>query len=231
MGNISSFVKKVLRRVVRIPRELSIIVVGLLKGLPRSEKFAHRRLFLDCGSNLGQGFRFFRRLYPLKLYDYVLFEPNPNCIEKLRNHYGEATNITIFETAVWIEEGELQFFGLNEGNGPLSQGGSVVDSHNAIRYESDSENAFSVRAIDFAKKYEELSQGYDSIVLKMDIESAEYMVLPHLIANADLSKISHMYVEFHTKYMKEPEKSEYQAKERQIIFDLKSRKIPFTVWF
>ena len=41
-------------------------------------------LFIDCGSNLGQGFKFFRKYFTLDIFDYILIEPNPNCIKELK---------------------------------------------------------------------------------------------------------------------------------------------------
>src|SRR5262249_16291623 len=44
-----------------------------------------RGLFIDCGSNIGQGFSYFERRFPLKHFDFILIEPNPFCCDKLRS--------------------------------------------------------------------------------------------------------------------------------------------------
>ena len=215
----------------RIPRDLLIFMKGLLRGLPRTDKLAKRRLFVDCGSNVGQGFRYFRKMYPMSLYDFVLIEPNPNCIASLRRDFDHLKNVTILEAAAWVETGELDFFGLSEDQDQYSVGGSVIEDHNASMYEVDVDSATRVPAIDFAKKFNEIAADYEQVILKMDIESAEYTVLPHFLEKAKLDNLDHAYIEFHTRFMEEPEKSENLAIENQIIATLKSRSIPHTVWY
>lgn len=42
-----------------------------------------RGLFIDCGSNIGQGYKYFSRYYTPDRYDFVLVEPNKNCLAHL----------------------------------------------------------------------------------------------------------------------------------------------------
>jgi len=46
-------------------------------------KLDEKRLLIDCGYNLGQGFDYLKKFYPLDKFYYILIEPNPFCVEKL----------------------------------------------------------------------------------------------------------------------------------------------------
>lgn len=50
---------------------------------------SQKGLFIDCGSNLGQGFTFFKKYYPLDSFDYMLIEPNPYCLPHLEDITGK----------------------------------------------------------------------------------------------------------------------------------------------
>ncbi len=40
-------------------------------------------LIIDYGSNLSQSFQFFKKSFRTKDFDFILIEPNPNCIKEL----------------------------------------------------------------------------------------------------------------------------------------------------
>ena len=66
-------------RRAQIFKSVQKIAANLSKNLSKDKK----GLFIDCGSNLGQGFTFFEQYFPLKIFDYILVEPNPFCEEEL----------------------------------------------------------------------------------------------------------------------------------------------------
>lgn len=87
-------------------------------------KSKDKALFIDCGSNLGQGFTFFKSYYNLKYFDYVLFEPNPNCVEFLKNYpftpISKNDAVQLHSVAVSDRNGSLKFYGIS----PL--GGGII---------------------------------------------------------------------------------------------------------
>jgi FkbM family methyltransferase len=174
---------------------------------------AHRQksgkaLFIDMGSNLGQGFRFFSRFYGPDLFDYWLIEANPLCIEQLRStikglyrQHRWQGEWDIINKAVSDREGELSLYGLVEDHrGKTSSGASIVPEHNSALYTSD----------------EEAARRYATIVVKMDIESAEYDALDDLIATGCIDKIDHLYVEWHSQYYAEDTRQPIQAREHRL---------------
>jgi FkbM family methyltransferase len=191
-----------------------------------------RGLFLDCGSNLGQGFTFFRQYYTLDLFDYILIEPNPNCIHHLETLRSTLRgNIEIINMAASTIDGETCFFGLVEGNVDItSQGGSIIKDHNNRYYQADEAGAIKVRTFSLAELIQKHYSDYDSIILKLDIESGEYEVLVDLIANNAHMSLDYSYVEFHSIYMNEPKSSHFKELEDKIIKRFESDNVPLRVW-
>lgn len=66
-----------------------------------------KKIFLDCGSNFGQGYEQIKVMFNLtEDYDVHMFEPNPNCIKVLKSKY---PSHTIHESAVWDKDGKRIF--------------------------------------------------------------------------------------------------------------------------
>ena len=65
----------------------------------------------------------------------------------------------------------------------------------------------------------------------MDIEGAEYDILENLNANIkNLKNIKHIFIEFHSRFMKLNDRVSYKIRENKIKNELKKNKINFTIW-
>ena len=180
-----------------------------------------RGLFLDCGSNLGQGFEFFRKYYPNKLFDYILFEPNPHCFEALSKKYtGQGlTGVRLENVAIGVENTDVDFYGIEDERGGIySVGGTVLPEHNSKIYAFPHRASLRVKSINFVDFLLDILQEnhYPFVVLKLDIEGGEYQVLESLVAKDLISRFETIYVEFHSQYMEENNKRIYSA--REIVF-------------
>lgn len=193
---------------------------------------SQKGLFIDCGSNLGQGFMFFKQYYYLDSFDYILIEPNPYCLphlEELRSSL--PGNIEIINMAASTANGETCFFGLVEGRvDNTSQGGSIVKDHNNLYYNADEAGAIKVKTFSLAELILAKKTHYDSIILKLDIESGEYDVLEDFFAKDTHFNLDFSYVEFHSQYMAEPNRSHFRAQETRIIEKFNSDNVPLRVW-
>jgi FkbM family methyltransferase len=197
-----------------------------------SEGGIGKGLFLDCGSNLGQGFTFFRKYYPLELFDFTLIEPNPNCLPHLENLRSSLPgHIEIINMAASIDSGEASFFGLTESRvDNTAQGGSIIEDHNNMFYKASEADALKVKTFSLAELIKIKSAEYNTIILKLDIESGEYDVLEDLIKNKAHLAIDYSYVEFHSQYMAEPKCSHFRAREVSILEKYKKDCVPLRVW-
>jgi FkbM family methyltransferase len=181
-----------------------------------------RGLFLDCGSNIGQGFEFFRKYYPNELYDYVLFEPNPYCFQLLQEKYSglSVDGVQLRNVAVGIHNGEINFYGLEDAKGGIySVGGTVLPEHNSKMYSDSNSASLRVASMNFSEFLIDVfnKNHYQFIILKLDIEGGEYSVLDSLVSNNLISKLESIYVEFHSQYMSNKFAKEYEDKENEFF--------------
>jgi FkbM family methyltransferase len=190
-----------------------------------------RRLFLDCGSNVGQGYAFFKKYLPPARYDAVLIEPNPNCIKSLEEQFGSYPNLEIMQGAAWVRNEKLKLFGLVEDDrGAMTQGASVVSDHNSDYHRANEEAALEVDAFSLSELLTRKAEDYDEIVVKMDIESSEYEVLRDLLDTGAAKHIAHIFIEFHSEYFKEPERSQHRALEKVLVDELRAAGVGVTIW-
>lgn len=174
-----------------------------------------RGLFIDCGSNLGQGFAYFKTHFQSHRFDYVLIEPNPYCVAQLRETVGVANErIEIIDAAASTGEGTTALYGVvDDAADRTSQGGSIVSAHPSAWQPDGNHAAVSVRTFSLASLIASKRDTYPVIAMKMDIEGAEYDVLEDLIASGVHRQLHVVYVEFHSQYMRGAEKRAYQHRE------------------
>jgi FkbM family methyltransferase len=196
---------------------------------------SERSLFLDCGSNIGQGFEFFRRYYPLDRFDFILFEPNPHCFKVLEQKYSDLSSrgVTLLNAAVGTEVGEIDFYGLDDMQGGIySVGGSILPEHNSGIYATPNNSSLKVISINFTDYLRDLinEKEYSRIVLKLDIEGGEYQILDSLMENQMLKLFDTIYVEFHSQYMSNEKAKEYSNRERRFLQYAKGNRIRVIKW-
>ena len=185
-------------------------------------------LFIDCGSNRAQAFNFFKKYFTLDIFDYILIEPNPNCVKELRKITNQ--KVTLIEKGIWSSENSVKFYGISETGNKFTSGGSLVKDHNSSWYTTTDETSIDIKTVSLSKLLKEKKEIYDVIILKMDIESSEYEVLPSIIKDDSIDLLNHIFVEFHSKYFKIKDQSKYIKLEKEIIHSIKSRNIGLTKW-
>ena len=190
-----------------------------------------KAMFIDMGSNLGKGFRFFSEHYNPNLFDYLFIEPNPFCIDQLRMNISKLYSIhswdgdwEIMNVAVSNKDGTLRLYGLVEDDrGKTSEGASVIREHNSVFYNSNVDEAITVRSIKASRMIENASKKYSTIIVKMDIEASEYDVLEDLIATEIIDKINHLYVEWHSNYYSADKIGDIRIRENRIKASLSGK--------
>ena len=154
--------------------------------LARPER--RRLIFLDCGGHQGNSVRKFRSEFdPEGVWEIHSFEPNPS----FREHYTNFANHTLHQAAVWTENGTISFF-LDDSSGA---GSSILrdKTTGGLAYDQP----MTVDSIDLDLWIKENVAPDDYVILKMDIEGAEYEVLEKLIGSESIKKVSEIYVEWH----------------------------------
>lgn len=198
------------------------------------QKPGHRGVFFDCGSNLGQGFEFFRHYFTSAWFDYELFEPNPHCLSSLQALCRGLTDHTIrlHAAAVAVRAGSVPLYGLCESGafGSLSQGASAFKEHNSLHYRADESSALQVPALDFCDHLKQAAQDYSLVVIKMDIEGGEYELLPELLRQGLVCKIHTLFLEFHSDYMAPHLAPHYRELEASLVKQIRATGCRLVLW-
>eukprot|EP01083_Nonionella_stella_P037211 101446_1 len=186
-------------------------------------------LYIDLGSNIGVQTRklFEPQHYPnatvLRFFDLLYgnvsvrrtgvcsfgFEPNPrhhyrlNNIEKCYNSQGWKTKF--YHNAVFVRDNENIIFYSDEDTEHEEWGAGISMNWDN---QSRSENSkYNVRTIDIARFIKDIVTKYNAkhVFVKMDIEGAEWPVIPHLFHNGILCKkyIDGIAIEIHNQAKKE----------------------------
>jgi FkbM family methyltransferase len=166
-----------------------------------------KNIFLDCGTHLCEGLiDFYNKGIIDDTFEIHTFEANPACqVEERVKLIKEQNplNITVYNKAVWIEDGVIYF---NQENHTKSNSGSPSDntsdidgwgsSIDGIGYNHEGyETKVEIPSINFSRFVSELPEA--NIVCKMDIEGAEFAVLRKMTEEGTITKIKEIFIEFH----------------------------------
>lgn len=148
------------------------------------------KAFIDCGGHIGLAVAKFRRTNTgFTVYS---FEPCPH----LSRHYRDRKDIVFSDSAVWIRDGEIDMY--VDTSAPDAYGSSLF--REKITGRLDRDHPIRVKCFDFSRWVGEHFTLADYVVLKMDIEGAEYAVLDKMLTDGTIDLIDVLYAEFH--YMK-----------------------------
>lgn len=183
-----------------------------------------RKIFIDCGYNEGQTTKQFRRTLGSD-FEYFSFEANPYLYESFKdtNPFSKLEN-----KAVWVENTILPFYVVTvdrHGNKSTRTGAStLIESKSewnmGIHKEQEIVN---VEAIDFSEFIQTNFQSDDFIVVKLDVEGAEYDILQKLIDTGVINYVNELYVEFHDTKVKGFSKD-------KILEQLKQTSVKVNTW-
>ena len=160
--------------------------------------------FVDCGSFRGKALTWARKRYGDKCKLYA-FECNPH----LSCEYG--ADVTTEKKALWTCDGDLRFY-MNIKH-PGIEGHSVYKDKTTGQL--DTTHPITVHCIDFSKWLFETFSNSDHVIVKMNIEGAEYDVLEKCVETGSINIIKELFVQWH--YQKIPGLSKRHEK---LISDL-----------
>jgi len=167
--------------------------------LPHFLQTFRRRIYVDIGANTYEssiGSWFLRRYPHARHFDQIVaFEAN----RKFRPTYAPHPEVELLSAAAWMKNGTIRFRGSKHGGGS----GRVEEGSKAIKLSGQAKkvmdaSAAAVQAIDLADFLRRRVAEQDFLVLKMDVEGAEYTLVPYLIAQGVTHLIDEMFVELHT---------------------------------
>jgi len=164
-----------------------------------------RKIFLDCGANEGESVKRFRHLYPdHNEYEIYCFEPHKKSTVHLK------PPIKIIHKAVWVKDGTIDFFPAG-----VSPAGSTLLKDKTTW--NVSQTPIKIESVDLSRWIATEFTIDDFIVMKMNIEGAEYRVLRNMLSDGTLAMIDKLYVSWH--FRKIPSISKKQHK--KLVEDIK----------
>jgi len=122
------------------------------------------------------------------------FEPNPqfNRFYEKESPYAILQEVHLHNAAVWTHNGKAPLY-LSDVSGQL--GSTLVQGKTTghVNYN----NPLEVPTIDFSDWIAKTVQNGDEVLVKMNIEGAEYAVLEKMIEDHTIGMIDELYIEFH----------------------------------
>jgi len=155
------------------------------------------KIYIDLGAHVG---RTVAAALARDFDEVYAFEPNPAALA--HSHWERVINdprLTIVDSAAWIKDGYMPMYREPRIHYECygdSQGATLVagKTSGGISY---TDGSIEISTIDFPEWINSHTTNGDRVTVKMDIEGAEYIVLPACIEQKALESVSHFYIEFH----------------------------------
>jgi len=151
------------------------------------------KIFIDCGANRGQSIELFLKNWD-DAADFNIYSFECSTSKKLqtaiqnviKENISKCKSIEYINKAVWIKDEQRIFY--DEGN----ESSSLLIKKTRL-------NPVLVECIDLSQWIKKTFNPDDFIVLKMDIEGAEYEIFNKLMEDDTLSYINKLYGELHSR--------------------------------
>ncbi len=188
-------------------------------GCTNLENSSSRRyIFIDGGAHVGESVLDFEqsKLYPQHPWEIFSFEANPELIPYLTENLRlipRAPKVTVINKAMWIDDKGIDFF-----FGVTDLAGNVVKTRDS----DTTRKPVHVDSVDFGQWLKKNFKQKDFILVKMDIEGAEYPILKKMLKDGSMKYVDKLYVEFHPSIAED----ESESKDKEIVEAIKKLGIP-----
>ena len=173
-----------------------------------------KRIFIDCGGNVGQWVKKIRSHKSYRRYrKYIIYSFEP--LDFVSKEYRDREDIIFSNKAIWVYDGEIDFYiDRRIQNNPkcCPTGNTIIKKKKTGHL--DKEHPIKVPCLDFSKWIIENFDKEDYIILKMDIEGAEYKVLNKMIKHKSIEYINELMIEFHRNKIRLEQKSHDKLMEK-----------------
>jgi FkbM family methyltransferase len=195
-----------------------------------------QKIFVDCGFNACEMLeRFVKALPDFQFYG---FEVNSQYFAEraveLQKRYPNILGLNF--SAVSDHDGTASFHIAGQKKGVLRAEATTIlpDFHEDQFIQ---EGPYEVPAIDFSRwltemvaRHTEADGSKPFVVVKMDIEGAEYAVLEELVHYGSIALISELMVEFHTQQFDQNQRPHYARREADIREELSHSPVQILSW-
>lgn len=183
-----------------------------------------KKIFLDCGTHLAEGLMKFIQMYNMdSSWEIYSFEPNTYLWQE-HNEQNVHNNIHYINKAIYTNN-EIITFNIAY---PNTDSSSIYKNHIGKNYYG----SIDVMCLDFSEFIIQNFSKDDFIVVKMDIEGAEYAVLRKMIEDNSIQYLNDLFVEFHSHKDMYPilENGEDKNSTIELIKEIEKIGVKFTHW-
>jgi FkbM family methyltransferase len=184
-----------------------------------------RKIFIDCGTHLGQGIH---AISKIKKFDHTweifTWEANPHTYKKYKETriWPPHMKITSFNQAVGLHNGKISLTvnkTKSKGTDILESIGQAtttlsLDKFKVGAYTGTMDEIVDVECIDLVQWIEQKCNAKDLVIMKLDIEGLEYDLLEGILSSSIAMIIKEIFVEWHGHALINTES--YNEREKQI---------------
>ena len=183
------------------------------------------KIFIDCGAHCGESILRAKSQFGHNTR-VISFEAIPKLAEELSKIYENDDSVQICNAAVYVEDGVIDINicpAFTDGSSILT---SLNDNHKASKIK--------VPCFDLSSWIKNTFTKDDYVILKLDIEGAEYEVLKKLIAEGSIHMIKELWGEWHLDHiidnLSEEEKSSFIELSNNIKMSLSKLSKDLKIW-
>lgn len=184
-----------------------------------------RKVFIDCGAHCGESINRAKRQFGLDTM-IVSFEAVPTFAEQLQELYADDDLVEIVNAAVYVKDDVLSF----NISPACTDGSSIFKTLNNNHLATTVE----VPCFDLSSWIRDSFESDDYIILKLDIEGAEYDVLEKMVADNTLSMVNELWGEWHYGHiinnLSEQEKQQFVDRVVTLTAKLKEIDKDMRIW-
>ena len=155
-----------------------------------------KKYFIDCGAHCGESILTAKQRFGLDIH-VISFEPIPYFANQLLEIHKDNDTVQIMNAAVWI----------NDDIKKLYVSTTITDGSSLLEVEMNDlkkDIYIEIPCVDLSSWILNTFTNEDYIILKLDIEGAEYDVLNKMIDDGSIKLIKELWGEWHLDRMKEP---------------------------
>ena len=176
------------------------------------------KYFIDCGAHCGESILTAKQRFGIDI-NTISFEPVPGLAKQLQEIHKDNPTVHIQNSAVWINN-EIKKFHLSE---EYTDGSSLLNSLNNLK----DDHYIDIPCFDLSQWVLESFNKEDYLILKLDIEGAEYEVLNKMIEDGSIDYINEFWGEWHDMKIKD---KHTQLLAGKVYKYLKDNNIEFKEW-
>jgi FkbM family methyltransferase len=171
-----------------------------------------QKIFIDCGTNLCQGLSSFIDKFKIdESWIVYSFEANPNSFKMIdKNKFkfvrfenkavwisNETLKLNVERYPSYINDSKISIRSDIEPTDLVGGGTNIMGNNHIFNHNNSDMSQIDVECFNFSEFIMKNFKIDDIIIIKLDIEGAEYQVLEQMISDGSINFINEIYIEFH----------------------------------